>query len=604
MRTAFTGIMANVGLALASCLGALVLCEALLRGFYPKYQDLAAETLVRDPTLLFVRTPNHRRVLKHPDKGEHRHPLFYNNFGARQHRNFSAEELGRSVNVAFFGDSYTENVGIEAPFSFTEPLDYLLNLKRGARQGARPPGSAAAAERGAFNVLNFGVAGYGTAQSLLRYEGWRHRETLHHVFYVYWENDLEDNAYAGLFDLDDAGRLERRRPSGWTAASVARALVSELHLSYLALDAVGRLSKHFVELSEEVRLSLELAPETNWVHERMRAGAAAIWKPAGERPGSLALFRALLRRFKGAVEGAGATFHLVWLPLGNEAGSAVAAVAAAEDVATLNLYECYAEHDPSHLTTPWDESPYRFVKDWHWNEAGNRLAAVCLHRYLEGVMGLPPLSADQVAAALNHYYSAFDAGLAARLQSGHGLPAGGDAPPGPTAAAIRGRYAALTGGGRSPSPELGDPAPAGGPPPPRGPWVPAPDKLVARAHFDVYLHDGWLALVREGCAPADFEAKFFLHLVPVQARDLPPERWRLRFTNHDFQGSFEAPACKAWQRLPSYPLDRLRTGQFVRGERLLAEQFATGDRFLRLWEVEVVLAQGHPAPRRLAGRTR
>ena len=578
MRT-WRAALAKVALALASCLVAIALCEAALRVFHPKYRDLAETTLVRDPDFIFVRMPNHRDFGWHPDNGEW-HPLFHNNFGARQHRNFSTGELDAAVNIAFFGDSFVENVALQAPFSFTEPLDYLLNLERGARQGA--------AAGGVFNVLNFGVAGYGTAQSLLRYEGWRHRETLDHVFYVYCENDPEDNVEAGLFQLDAQG-LARRRPTG---ASVGTALVSGLHLSYLALDASGRLSAYVWAAVDEANA------RHSWVVARRGPGRE------GDLPAAaIALMRSLLRRFKAAVEERGASFHLVLLPNRNQAGGPIATAAAEEGIAAINLHRCFAERDPAHATTPWMESPYRFGDDfdYHWNEAGNRLAAVCLHRYLEGVMGLAPLSAGQVAAALNHYYSAFDAGLAAHLKSGHGLPAGGDAPPGPTAAAIRGRYAALTGGGRSPSPELGDPAPAGGPPPPRGPWVPAPDKLVARAHFDVYLHDGWLALVREGCAPADFEARFFLHVVPVQPRDLPPERWRLRFTNHDFSRPFEAPACTAWQRLPSYPMERLRIGQFVRGG---AEQFAAGDRFLNLWEVEVVLAQGHPAPRRLAGRTR
>ena len=573
MRAGPANILANMALALASCLGGLVLCEAALRFFHPKYEDLAAEALVRDPNLLAVRIPNHRGVRRHPDT-DALHTLFYNNFGARQHRNFSVEELGRSVNIGYFGDSFTENAGLRAPFSFTEPLDHLLNL---TREGPRP-GNGEEAGRERFNVLNFGVAAYGTAQSLLRYEGWRHRETLDHVFYLYCENDPGDNVRAALFHLDEAGRLARRRLPGWTAASVGRALVSELHLSYLALDAAGRLSIHFKALVEQVKVHLDQAPETRWLRTGGRPGGDLAADP-------IPLFRLLLRRFKAAAEASGASFHLVWLPTGNLAGSPVAAVAAEEGVATFNLHECFAEHDPAHPTTPWEESPYRFVGyDRHWNEAGNRLAAVCLHRHLEGVLGLPRRSERQVAAALKRYYSAFDRELAERLQPGP--LAAGDEHAVASVAAIQRRYEALEEEGYKP--------PAAAPGPPRGPWAPSLDKLAARSHFDVYLHEGWLAYVREGCAPADFDARFFLHVVPVQPLDLPPQRLRPRFNNHDFSRPYEGPACTAWQRLPSYPIDRLRTGQFER----------RGDAYEDLWEVELVLAQGLPAPLRPAAAPR
>ena len=130
MKTKIAGALANMALLLASCLAGLLLCEAGLRLFHPKYEHLAKPALIRDPNLKFARIPNHRGFFRHPDT-DAMHPLHHNNFGLRQHRNFSASDLESSVNIGFFGDSFTENIRIEAQFSFTEPLDYLLNTGGG-----------------------------------------------------------------------------------------------------------------------------------------------------------------------------------------------------------------------------------------------------------------------------------------------------------------------------------------------------------------------------------------------------------------------------------------------------------------------------------------
>ena len=465
MKTKVAGILVNATLLLASCLAGLLLCEAWLRLFHPKYAYLAEAPFVRDPNLLRRRIPDNRSFSWHPDT-DARHPFFYNNLGLRQHRDFSAEDLENSVNIGFFGDSSTENVRMKAQFSFTEPLDYLLNIgAEGAGEGQR-----------SINVLNFGVDGYGTAQSLLRYELLDFREALDHVFYVYSSNDPMGDLENGLFRLDDAGRLEKGEvPLGRFT------LLSKLHFPYLILDAGGRLSAHLEEL--------EAGSSWLWgkfYQRRMNYKAQKL------RMSAFPLFRQMLRRWKEAVESNGASFRLAWLPVENYDAPGVAAIVEEEGVETLNLRDCFGVRDPAHLRTPWAHSPYRFERDQHWNEAGNRLAAVCLHRVLENALGLPRLSEEDVALALRRYYSAFEE------------PASAFQPASPQAEAIRRKYAAL-------EREL-------------RPWVPSPAELAVRARFDLYLRDGWLAYVKEGCTQADSEEHFFLHVFPADVWDLAPER--------------------------------------------------------------------------------
>ena len=519
--------LANMALLLASCLAVLLLCEAGLRLFHPKYAYLAEAPFIRDPNLLRIRIPSHRGSVSHPDTGSP-HLFFHNNLGLRQHRDFSAADLESSVNIGFFGDSFTENVRMKAQHSFTEPLDYLLNIER--------------RKRGRVNVLNFGVDGYGASQSLLRYELLDFREALDHVFYVFSQNDLREDLASGLFHLNDAGQLVR----GEAAPSGRFALLSKLHLPYLLMDAGGQLSVHLQEIEAKAN---RLWPE--YVQRR------EVYKKRQALPMSaFLLFQQILRRWKEAAENNGASFHLVLPPRKRWASPKVAAIAKEEGVETVNLRDCFGERDPAHLQTLWHLSPYRFKQDWHWNEAGNRLAAICLHRFLQGALQLPSLSEEEVEQALSRYYSAFEASAA------DGQPAS------PQAAAIRRKYAALE--------------------PARAPWVYSPDELVIRSHFDVYLHDGWLVYVKEGCKPADFDLPFFLHVFPADARDLPPDilEHGLNFHNLDFWHNFDEPTCSIWKKLPYYAIKFIRTGQFL--------SHGNGDHTI-LWKGEHVLSDHDPA---------
>ena len=90
---------------------------------------------------------------------------------------------------------------------------------------------------------------------------------------------------------------------------------------------------------------------------------------------------------------------------------------------------------------------------------------------------------------------------------------------------------------------------------------------AARAAFDLYLQDNRLIYLREACAAADTAAGFFLHILPAEVADLPPERQAAGFANLDFAfsrrgGSFDGK-CLAAVALPNYPIKEIRTGQYV-----------------------------------------
>ena len=92
---------------------------------------------------------------------------------------------------------------------------------------------------------------------------------------------------------------------------------------------------------------------------------------------------------------------------------------------------------------------------------------------------------------------------------------------------------------------------------------------AARGAFDVYFAGDALIYLREPCEAADADARFFLHVVPERADDLPRERRPRGFDNLGFdfylRGARLGEECIARADLPDYPVSSIRTGQYASG---------------------------------------
>ena len=105
---------------------------------------------------------------------------------------------------------------------------------------------------------------------------------------------------------------------------------------------------------------------------------------------------------------------------------------------------------------------------------------------------------------------------------------------------------------------------------------------AARARYDVYFDAarGALTYARAPCVRADSRARFFLHVVPADAGDLPDDQVRNGFDNRDFNlpdhARFDGK-CLASVRLPEYAVDHVRTGQTEK----------KGDVWTALWEESI-----------------
>jgi len=113
-----------------------------------------------------------------------------NNRGLRDSRNFAYEKPPGVVRVLSIGDSHTQGYEVRQEETFSAVLERYLESRSVRAQ-----------------VLNAGVSGFSTAEELayLVNEGYRYKPDV--VVVGFYANDFQDNLKAGLFALDEKGRV-------------------------------------------------------------------------------------------------------------------------------------------------------------------------------------------------------------------------------------------------------------------------------------------------------------------------------------------------------------------------------------------------------------
>lgn len=106
---------------------------------------------------------------------------------------------------------------------------------------------------------------------------------------------------------------------------------------------------------------------------------------------------------------------------------------------------------------------------------------------------------------------------------------------------------------------------------------------VAHSNFNLHLRGRTLAYVKAPCTKADTAPRFFLHVLPVEANDLPAHSRRYGFENRDFvfrkAGMRFEGRCVVMRPLPNYRIASLRTGQFIGGAGKLWQAEVSGSLF-------------------------
>jgi len=119
-----------------------------------------------------------------------------NDRGLRDTRNFPYEKTPGTLRVLSLGDSHTQGYEVRQDATFSAVLERYLEAHSVRAQ-----------------VLNAGVSGFSTAEELayLISEGYKYKPDI--VVVGFYANDFEDNLKAGLFGLDDKGRVVEKSRS-------------------------------------------------------------------------------------------------------------------------------------------------------------------------------------------------------------------------------------------------------------------------------------------------------------------------------------------------------------------------------------------------------
>ena len=101
------------------------------------------------------------------------------------------------------------------------------------------------------------------------------------------------------------------------------------------------------------------------------------------------------------------------------------------------------------------------------------------------------------------------------------------------------------------------------------------DEQASRAGWHVYRTGRMLIYRKKPCAPDDVQAKFVLHVYPVDPADLPADRKQYYFENLDFGFNPNTERvddeCTVLIPLPTYAINRIRIGQLAIENRILWE---------------------------------
>lgn len=330
-----------------------------------RYSNLVSVELYGSNTI-WTRYPNERRTTQHPDKHTNIE-IYYNQYGSRDDYLFKLSD--RERNIGFFGDSFTENLRIENRFTFNNLLSELsLNSE----------------------IMNFGVDGFGTAQSFQRWLNIKDQLNLDVVIYIFCANDLRNTYEAEIFDrqLFSQGEIKNILP---TQVPLHISIANSFHLTYLTIEAYFKIKSILNNISEPgIGLYNERFGDRfseGWIDHRRKfhdpyADSILTEFLTGNISQvtleTLDHMMNIIERWREMVEKEGGTFLVAVLPTQADRMTADKLFTNLETIRLLDTSEVIQLRD----------DPWYFERDDHWNEYGNLAGAISLHNFLQDQEGL------------------------------------------------------------------------------------------------------------------------------------------------------------------------------------------------------------------------
>jgi len=382
-------IFIKISLIFIGIMIGLIIAEIILRFTRPDFSYLVNSDYVENKFRIHNNPKAVKMKFTHPDTGVE-HFRIYNSLGFRQSREFLIKKHGEIIRIGVFGDSFTENLGMPVQYSFSEPLDFLLN----------------SLGKGSFEVMNFGTSGYGTDQVYLQYLDEGIKLDLDIIIYMYYKNDLRDILSNNLFEIDESGKLnyiyERR-------TSLIKKIVKKFYLTYFVLKAMPVLSdikeKAYYYLS---KLSGPARAEKK--NQKKMRNLALFHHQSVEDPDlmkSLQIFTEIIKKMRKLAVQNSSHFYVAMVPNPTyrkmtEHYRRLQEKLKQIGVESIDLISLFDKEKQ----TP-RASEFFFQKDGHWNEEANRIAAIFLFKFLTGKLSMENTKNGFIKENLNKYYASF-----------------------------------------------------------------------------------------------------------------------------------------------------------------------------------------------------
>ena len=313
-----------------------LLCEIMVRKFFPQPIE---PRFVHDGGF-GVRDNEPHVHAHHSSPGDYEVDISTNSDGLRGSKDFDHTTPPGTHRIAILGDSFAFGYGCNDSEVVSGVLERTLNERPGGKDK--------------WEVLNFGVSGYGQSEELLLYRHKTRRYKPDTVILFYFDNDIGNNVVADTFSVGRDGRIEETGKS-FLPGTAAQQWMYTLHPLRWILENSQVLSLIRNRLSALIQDYL-----LHHVGLRSYNEANAY---------GVALTRALLLELRREVENDGANFIVVIIPNNDDPSISNFPFGPAES-RTLGM----SIADGRDFV---DKSDY-YTRDGHWRPSGHRKAAMAL----------------------------------------------------------------------------------------------------------------------------------------------------------------------------------------------------------------------------------
>ena len=142
--------------------------------FFDKFPNLTNQNLIPSKAL-YERSISSVHYYKHPDIDY----IIQNKYDRDGVKNNKTQTTSEKKNIiAFFGDSFTENVGVDTKFEFSNILNNLISD---------------------YNIVNYGIGGYSADQVFIRFLKYKHHD-IKYIFYLLMPGDEVFSTKSKFYD--------------------------------------------------------------------------------------------------------------------------------------------------------------------------------------------------------------------------------------------------------------------------------------------------------------------------------------------------------------------------------------------------------------------